>query len=557
MGVQQARAALANGTIKLTDKGVRDLPTPLKGSVIYTDGGILEVRVTAAGAYAWVYRYRHNGRSVTYTIGDPVNMKASRASKEADRLYELVRQGRDPQGERRAAREAPTVKELCARYLEEHAARKRSAAEDRRMIDKVILPALGARKVAEIEFADLDQLHRRLTTKGTPGHGRGAPYMANRVVSLLSKMFSLAIQWKLRSDNPAKGIGRNAEAKRKRYLSDDEIPRLRQALAEYPHQQSANAIRLLMLTGARRMEVLSATWDQVDLSRGARTKPNSATKDKREHTIPLSAPALELLSEMKAEAKSEYLFPGRGVDHLSDLKKPWAVIAKNAKLDGVRVHDLRHSFASILVSSGRDARANRRATRARIRADNPAVRARRHQFAAVRRRRRRGQDNAAAESRGRADPGPAMTPDQLLKEWEAADPRDFGQLIRWLTFFARQYEKAKKTAERRFWILQQLDFLTRFGKSLCANDQLKPVRRLMLALIGLDRGVESPILTPRYWAYPKPIAETLFRARMAAAVQMYHETGKRISPSSVSLVITQAKRQMLEKARSRIGAKPS
>jgi integrase len=354
MDVQQARAALANGTIKLTDKGLRDLPTPLKGSVIYTDGGILEVRVTAAGACAWVYRYRHNGRSVTYTIGDPLNMKASRASKEAARLYELVRQGCDPQGERRAVREAPTVKELCARYLEEHAARKRSAAEDRRMIDKVILPALGARKVAEIEFADLDQLHRRLTTKGTrTGYGRGAPYMANRVVSLLSKMFSLAIQWKLRSDNPAKGIGRNTEAKRKRYLSDDEIPRLCQALAEYPHQQSANAIRLLMLTGARRMEVLSATWDQVDLSRGAWTKPDSATKDKREHTIPLSAPALELLSEMKAEAKSEYLFPGRGVDHLSDLKKPWAVIAKNAKLDGVRVHDLRHSFASILVSSGR------------------------------------------------------------------------------------------------------------------------------------------------------------------------------------------------------------
>jgi hypothetical protein len=134
-----------------------------------------------------------------------------------------------------------------------------------------------------------------------------------------------------------------------------------------------------------------------------------------------------------------------------------------------------------------------------------------------------------------------MTPDQLLKEWEAADPRDFGQLIRWLTFFARQYEKAKKTAEHRFWILQQLDFLTRLGESLCPNDQLKPVRRLMLALIGLDRGVESPILTPRYWAYPKPIAETLFRARMAAAVQMHHETGKRISPSSVSLVISQAK----------------
>ena len=130
--------------------------------------------------------------------------------------------------------------------------------------------------------------------------------------------------------------------------------------------------------------------------------------------------------------------------------------------------------------------------------------------------------------------------DRIVDEWQKADPRDFGQLIRWLTFFARRYEKAKeKPAERRFWILQQLDLLSRFGESLCHGDQLKPVRDLMFRLICLDRGVTSPILMPRYWEYPKPIGEMLFRARMAAAVQMYHEDGMKIRPAA-SRVIRQA-----------------
>ena len=119
--------------------------------------------------------------------------------------------------------------------------------------------------------------------------------------------------------------------------------------------------------------------------------------------------------------------------------------------------------------------------------------------------------------------------DRILEEWQKADPRDFGQLIRWLTFFARRYEKAKKPADRRFWILQQLDFLSRFGDSLCPGDQLKPVRHLILALIDLDRGVVSPTLMPPYGAYPKPVSEMLFRARMAAAMQMYHESGQKLT----------------------------
>jgi integrase len=356
MDVQQARTALAKGSLKLTDKGVRELPPPPTGSVIYTDGSRAEVRVTAAGARAWVFRYRSNGRSVTYTIGDTQNWKATAAQKEAQHLTRLVDQGRDPHGEKKAAREAPTMKELCDRYLEEHAAKKRSEAEDRRMIDTIIRPALGARKVAEIEFEHVDQLHRRITTKGTrTGHGRGAPYTANRVVSLLSKMFALSRQWKMRSDNPARGVARNYEEPLERYLKADELDRLLDVLARWPDPQIVDIVYLLMEMGCRPSELFGATWAQFDAEPGRWVKRSSHTKQEKTHRVPLSGSAQLRLNRMRESSKSEFLFPGKGVEHVTTIKKSWASICKAAKIEGrFRLYDLRHSAASFLADDGRD-----------------------------------------------------------------------------------------------------------------------------------------------------------------------------------------------------------
>ncbi len=176
-------------------------------------------------------------------------------------------------------------------------------------------------------------------------------------------MFSLAIRWKMRSDNPAKGIARNTEARRNRYLNPAELARLTEALARHPHQAAANVVRLLLLTGARRGEVLKATWDQFDLEAGNWKKPAANTKQELEHTVPLSAPARLLLVNMKAGAErmaketgrlpTRYVFPARGVaGPVADIKGSWAAICKAAGLEGVRLHDLRHSYASILVSAG-------------------------------------------------------------------------------------------------------------------------------------------------------------------------------------------------------------
>ena len=185
-------------------------------------------------------------------------------------------------------------------------------------------------------------------------------------MALLSKMFNLSRRWyqrqlptgervPLRSDNPAKGIARNAETKRKRYLQGDELARLTAALAGHRDKQAANIVRLLLLTGARSGEVLGARWDQFNLTTGVWTKPGATTKQKTEHIVPLSAAARQLLNELYAERAdgAEYVFPGRaGVGHRVDLKKAWPSICKAAGIVGLRVHDLRHSYASMLVSGG-------------------------------------------------------------------------------------------------------------------------------------------------------------------------------------------------------------
>ena len=123
--------------------------------------------------------------------------------------------------------------------------------------------------------------------------------------------------------SPTKGVKRNQETPRERYLTGEELVKLLDALAAHPDQREANAFRLLMLTAARRGEVLSMTLDQIDFEKGTWTKPSSHTKQKKKHHVPLSAPALQLLAKMRDGSDSDYVFPGRdGSGHRVDLKKP-------------------------------------------------------------------------------------------------------------------------------------------------------------------------------------------------------------------------------------------
>jgi integrase len=212
------------------------------------------------------------------------------------------------------------------------------------MLDRLILPKLGNHKVAEIGHRDIQALHNSLKT---------TPYQANRALALLSKMFELSIKWGWRADNPAKGVQKYHEDKRHRWLSDEELIRLTNALESHPNQKAANAIRFQLLTGARIGEVLNATWNDFDLNRGVWVKPSHHTKQKKTEHLPLSTAAQDLLTEIRATAGSHFLFPGKSADKpIVDLKKFWRAIVKSAEIKDYRIHDNRHTHASHLVSSG-------------------------------------------------------------------------------------------------------------------------------------------------------------------------------------------------------------
>jgi integrase len=341
---------------RLTDRLILTLPAPAKGNKPYWDapnrgGGDFTpgfgLCVTAGGARSFILNYRTNsGRQRRLVIGSPPAWSLSAARKEAGELRRRIDGGVDPQAEKEADREAPNMRDLCERVKNEFLPSKRpSTAKDyRALIDNHILPALGAMKVTDVAFVDADRLHRSMS---------GTPYWANRCATMGLKLFNLAIRWRLRVDNPFKGIERFPEEKRATYLSEAQLPALVSALAAHSDQQMSNVFRLLLLTGARRGEALAAKWDQFDLETGVWTKSAASTKQAKMHRTPLSAAAVELLRQIRSESDttSPWVFPN-GDGHLVDPKKSWASICRAAGISGLRIHDLRHTYASMLVNAG-------------------------------------------------------------------------------------------------------------------------------------------------------------------------------------------------------------
>jgi integrase len=334
---------------KLTDKAVRALPVPNKGQRIYWDSEApgLGIRITPGGTRSFILDYRANGRQRRYTIGAFPDWTVSEARDEARKLRRDIDLGDDPMGNRHTEREAPTVAALAQRYITDHLPRKRpgSQANDRAMLEQLILPKLAKRKLSAVTHADIEALHREVSKR--------APYRANRMAALLSKMFNLAVKWGMTDTNPVKGLEKNPEEKREQYLAPEELARLTEALARHPNQQSANIVRLLILTGARKGEVLAMRWQDLDCEAGTWTKPSAHTKQKKKHHIPLSAPAVELLASIRRNPESPHVFPGeRPGEHQQDIRRFWTTVCKWAGVTNVRPHDLRHTYASYLASTG-------------------------------------------------------------------------------------------------------------------------------------------------------------------------------------------------------------
>ncbi len=325
--------------------------------------------VTPAGTRRFVATYRRSdGRQTTVTLGSYPTLTTEEARQLAREALSDARRGGDPAKARKDRRDAPTVNDLFDIYVGEYAGSQGLRAKtiaDARSTLKVPLAALGKRKVAEVAITDIRKAHGDLRQSGLE-RGTLGVYRANRALAYLSKMFSLSIERGWRTDNPCKGVRKFPEEQRWRNLSEEEVSRLLGACIEYEEvsgeedwaRQAGDAIRLLLFTGARLQEVLRAEWGQFDLERGVWEKPSSHTKAKRQHWLELEGPALDLLRTMKACSRGRLLFRGRS-DLLklhprprADLKRPWEWIRKRAGLEGVRLHDLRRTTASFMLSGG-------------------------------------------------------------------------------------------------------------------------------------------------------------------------------------------------------------
>jgi integrase len=336
---------------RLTDAFVRRLSAGDRPQVLYwdTEIGGFAVRVTHAGCKAFVLDYRIGGRQRRITLGNYPDWSVQAAREAAKNLKREVDVGRDPMGERHAERAAPTIAELWEIYSREYLPRKaqRSQLDERLMWERLILPRLGKEKVAAVTHEQVEALHNSITVE------RGTPVRANRTIEVLRKALNWAIRRKWRTDNPASGVHRNPEEKRQRYLTPEELNRLCGALDRHRERSSAAALKFLILTGARMGEALNATWDQFDLGAGIWIKPSAHTKQRREHRVPLSQAAMTLLQELRASSTGRYVFPGKSPDkQLTDVKRTWRAVCEAARLRNTRIHDLRHSFASLLVSEG-------------------------------------------------------------------------------------------------------------------------------------------------------------------------------------------------------------
>jgi integrase len=327
--------------------------------------GLREVRALGPGETAWdatvpgfgarrqtgpavsyFLKYRNeDGRQRWHSIGRhgaPWTPETARA--EARRLLGVVAAGKDPAAERSARKEAPKVAELAARFLAEHVETKRkprTAREYRRLTENIILPALGHKRVADVSRADIARLH----------HARCAtPTEANRALALLSTMFTFAERIGERPDgsNPCRHVERFPQRRRERFLSADELGRLGDVLTAYrgsPYHPAT--IKLLIFTGARLGEVLGLRWEWIDAHRGEARLPDSKTGAK---TLHLPPPALEVLAGLpRIEGEPHVLGARRGTTF---IEAPWRRIRATADLADVRLHDLRHAFASVAASAG-------------------------------------------------------------------------------------------------------------------------------------------------------------------------------------------------------------
>lgn len=342
---------------KLTKRVIDAVRPPASGETFLWDTELrgFGLRVKSTGVMSFLVQYRVGKRTRRYVLGRVGAVTPDKARALARSALEKIAQGGDPSKERKDARNAKTMDDLCDQYLSDHVEvhnRPATQKSARRLTDAVIRPALRTLYAKDVTGQDVAKLHLSL---------RSTPRQANHALSILSKMMSLAELWGYRppGSNPCKGVRRYPEKARERFLSGDELRALGSALQGLERESAilpdaANAIRLLALTGCRQGEILALEWEHIDFESGEMLLPE-AKAGARRHTI--GAEALALLAAIPRKAPSPYVLHGRDGEALSvhALEYAWRAVRARAGLAGVRLHDLRHTVGTYAGQTGANA----------------------------------------------------------------------------------------------------------------------------------------------------------------------------------------------------------
>lgn len=337
--------------INFTKAALDGLPLPVSGQrATYHDTKIagLQLRLTATGVKTFsVFRRVRGGDPERVTLGRYPVMSIEQARRLALDASAAMEAGENPAESKRLARGERIFGDLFAEYLERHAKpSKRTWREDQQRFEQYLRKPLAGKKVSAVDRQAIAAVHSAITRAGHPA-------VANRVLALVSSIFGWGISTGLCNDNPARGIKRNQEKSRDRFLQSDELPRFFAALAEELNETIRDYLLISLLTGARRTNVLGMRWVDVSLERGEWRIP--LTKNGTPQTVTLTPEAQEILERRQAANanESEFVFPGPGkTGHLMEPKKGWQRILEKANLADLRIHDLRRTIGSWQAKTG-------------------------------------------------------------------------------------------------------------------------------------------------------------------------------------------------------------
>ena len=303
------------------------------------------VRVSSSGRKSFIINWRNKqGRQGRKVIGVFGKITTEQARQLAQQFFYQISIGKEP---RRNDQHNPSFADFARMYMDEYSIKHKAVKtfeNDNYMLCKHILPIFGKRKINDIKKREIEKFHTSYENNKSN---------ANRILALISHIFTKAVEWEYIEHHPCQGIRRNKEEKRSRYLSSEEIKRLLVVLDSYPNKDISNALKIILFTGSRRGEVLAATWSQFNFEKKIWTKPMQKTKQRRTEYIPINEETLSVLEEIKKTRRGLFLFPSDSREgHMLSFKNSWKKICKLAYLENVRVHDLRHTYASLLINNG-------------------------------------------------------------------------------------------------------------------------------------------------------------------------------------------------------------